>query len=88
MHVQVITRFLSACPALYWFCASFYDGTGDVSSTTTKPKNESEAAKEERRRKRRRSRKVRSWMQYLIAFYFLAYTLIGALLFCNFYPWT
>ena len=21
MHVQVATRFLSVCPALYWFCA-------------------------------------------------------------------
>lgn len=70
MHVQVLTRFLSACPPVYWFCASFYDR--DDEETETK----------------KREGGVRRRMQYLIAFYFLAYSLVGALLFCNFYPWT
>jgi phosphatidylinositol glycan class V len=84
MHVQVITRFLSASPALYWFCASFYDD-----GTTARGGDEtSDQQSRTKKRPSRSARRVRAWMQYLIAFYFLAYTLIGALLFCNFYPWT
>ncbi len=25
MHVQVITRFFSACPTVYWFAAQYFD---------------------------------------------------------------
>jgi len=74
VHVQVLTRFLSACPPLYWFCASFYDDASSQELSKEHPKWNAGM--------------VRWAMQHLIAFYFLAYTLVGILLFCNFYPWT
>lgn len=74
MHVQVLTRFLSACPPLYWFCASFFD----PSHNNCKGARAIET----------RSPKLVVWMQYLTLFYFLSYSLVGVLLFCNFYPWT
>ena len=55
MHVQVMTRFLSAIPCIYWCAASHPKG---------------------------------SFMGRLILIYFVAYNLIGAILFPNFYPWT
>ncbi|KAF5834375.1 hypothetical protein DUNSADRAFT_8998 [Dunaliella salina] len=33
MHVQVATRFLSSCPALYWFMASLWVGNGGECGT-------------------------------------------------------
>jgi len=33
MHVQVATRFLSCCPALYWFMAYLWVGGENTRST-------------------------------------------------------
>jgi phosphatidylinositol glycan class V len=57
MHVQVVTRFVSASPALYWHCSNLI---ARGSKTT----------------------------QSLVIFFFIAYFLLGPLLFVNFYPWT
>jgi hypothetical protein len=52
--MQVATRFVATCPALYWHAANMLrEGYG-----------------------------VGVWA------FFLAYTGLGLLLFCNFYPWT
>ncbi len=68
MHVQVITRFLSHCPAVYWFAAQLLDPS-------------------KRRRSYSGDNKVRL-SQKGVLLYFVAYSLVGPLLFCNFYPWT
>lgn len=75
MHVQVLTRFLSSCAPLYWFCAGFYDSDDEQQGSGPKGKKQANSG-------------ARGRMQYLILFYFISYSLVGALLFCNFYPWT
>eukprot|EP01105_Mastigella_eilhardi_P013819 TRINITY_DN3147_c0_g1_i1.p1 TRINITY_DN3147_c0_g1~~TRINITY_DN3147_c0_g1_i1.p1 ORF type:complete len:423 (-),score=97.04 TRINITY_DN3147_c0_g1_i1:1320-2588(-) len=62
MHVQVITRFVSSLPALYWFAAT--------------------VVLSEQRQHRWRIK------TYLLLVYFVGYTMVGTLLFSNFYPWT
>ena len=64
MHVQVATRFLSCCPASYWFTAHLIA--------------------EARRVKGRGGGQVGAAIWAIN----LGYTMIGSLLFVNFYPWT
>lgn len=55
--LQVSTRFLSACPPLYWYAARL-DGSPAVG------------------------------VRRAVWAFFLGYTVLGVLLFPNFYPWT
>jgi phosphatidylinositol glycan class V len=76
MHVQVTTRFVAACPALYWFMAHVW-----LTSRLPEPSDG-------------RDGRAQGWLAAccraptLLLLYCIGYTLVGAMLFLNFYDWT
>eukprot|EP00897_Mesotaenium_endlicherianum_P010090 jgi/Mesen1/9109/ME000058S08608 len=77
MHVQVTTRFLSVCAPIYWFGAHLILESGAGSRSYLLESKET--AEKENSSK---------FICYLIWGSFIAYTLVGTLLFVNFYPFT
>lgn len=75
LHVQVVTRFMSASPALYWFVGWLLVDRSDRSPLhpLEKPLVNSVWF---------------SLLGRLVPLYFLSYFIIGTALFVNFYPWT
>lgn len=76
MHIQVINRFVVACPALYWTAASL------LFPSPSPPYSHPS------RSQTRFSQLFPNISRYCIVFYFLLWNVLGCLLFCNFYPWT
>jgi len=74
MNVQVSTRFLSTCPALYWTVAELAVPPGSM--------REVEIQKKLQTKKKKKSLVLR----FILAF-FLTYAAAGCVLFQNFYPW-
>jgi phosphatidylinositol glycan class V len=94
MHVQVATRFLSCCPALYWFMASLWVGDGVTicgktnSTADTKQKGKDmvdgsvvpDTPMDEQSGNKGAAVWLWGWS--------LAFLSIGSVMFPNFYPWT
>ena len=87
LHIEVSTRFLSACPALYWHAADVVLGGGPGAARKTRREgaegrgDEGEEDGEEERGNRR------PWAVAVVG-YFILYALVGTVLHCSFYPWT
>ncbi|KAK2946464.1 putative GPI mannosyltransferase 2 [Blattamonas nauphoetae] len=64
INIEVMTRFLNACPPIFWFVASILEGW--MNSQGTK----------------------RTWLVYLLLFFFIGFAISGAILFPMFMPWT
>jgi len=84
MNIQVITRFLVASPVIYWFLGSFltlssrsFDSSSPLSYLFFKQSCYPTVIW-----------KYRYYFAYGVIVYCLTYTLLGILLFPNFYPWT
>jgi len=79
MHVQVVTRFVCACPALYWYMAALWLRGGGESASSFGPSASSWL-------------QSILWLlpgvRVLLLAYCVGYTLTGTLLFTNFYNWT
>uniref|UniRef100_K3W600 GPI mannosyltransferase 2 n=1 Tax=Globisporangium ultimum (strain ATCC 200006 / CBS 805.95 / DAOM BR144) TaxID=431595 RepID=K3W600_GLOUD len=72
MHIQVATRFMCACPPLFWAPAA--------AATASIPQASA--------RKQRQSSPAITWQGKLVVAYFLLFNILGAVLFPSFYPWT
>ncbi|KAJ1723026.1 ER membrane glycoprotein subunit of the GPI transamidase complex-like protein [Coemansia erecta] len=70
MHVQVITRFFSSVPAVFWFAAHVVAKA---------------AARKEGLASAQASRSKR-WASWIVVGYFVGYGLVGVVLFSNFFP--
>uniref|UniRef100_A0AAG5CZJ3 GPI mannosyltransferase 2 n=1 Tax=Anopheles atroparvus TaxID=41427 RepID=A0AAG5CZJ3_ANOAO len=99
VHVQVTTRLLcAASPVLYWFAAEYFTGErafikrqvirklskqvkdGDENSCTHVINHVDLSDLLDIR--------CMNWQQQAILLYFVGYTVVGTILFSNFYPWT
>ncbi|KAJ2783749.1 ER membrane glycoprotein subunit of the GPI transamidase complex-like protein [Coemansia interrupta] len=70
MHVQVITRFFSSVPAVFWFAAH-------VVAKVAAQKEELASAQASRSKR---------WVSWVVVGYFVGYGLVGVVLFSNFFP--
>jgi phosphatidylinositol glycan class V len=76
MHVQVTTRFVAACPALYWFMAHVWLASrlpGTIDGRDGRAQGRLAAC---------------CRAPTLLLVYCIGYTLVGTMLFLNFYDWT
>lgn len=79
MHVQVATRFLSCCPAQYWYMAHLMAGGCELKGAV-------QGGESSRTRDRPRAG-GRLW-RLLVWGCCLGYTAVGSVMLPNFYPWT
>ncbi|KAJ2387333.1 ER membrane glycoprotein subunit of the GPI transamidase complex-like protein [Coemansia sp. RSA 2603] len=70
MHVQVITRFFSSVPAVFWFAAH-------VVAKAAAQKKELGSAQ---------AMQGKRWISWIVVGYFVGYGLVGVVLFSNFFP--
>lgn len=82
MHVNVATRFLSSCPALYWFAAvRLTQGRGDdVVSSIDRSTGQGSRNDNEKR--------AVQWACDWIWLWAIISGVLGCILFPNFFPWT
>ncbi|KAJ2511305.1 ER membrane glycoprotein subunit of the GPI transamidase complex-like protein [Coemansia sp. RSA 1939] len=70
MHVQVITRFFSSVPAVFWYAAHAVCGSASASAGAGASGGDP----------------GRSWRRRAVVWYFVGYGMAGVVLFSNFFP--
>ncbi|XP_014218431.1 GPI mannosyltransferase 2 [Copidosoma floridanum] len=89
VHIQVSTRLLcSATPLLYWYCALLTLEKDEASKGIKEPEFESTENMFSKWKVFFITQQSYTKSEKFVYRYFLGYTVLGCLMFANFYPWT
>ena len=95
-HVQISTRVLTASPALYWYCASFWlerNNSNNKNHNKNRNNNNDNNNNNTNNNNNNNNNNKEKWgivkvVGEIVPIFFVSYLCLGVILHSNFYPWT